>query len=238
LHNVLEWACNTGFATAAADSAARLQHIRSACDIRGWQDDVQRLDQWLGGFITTTFRLDQQIHINLCELAVCQAELEFLFASHAMTTSALDAACQRYLSPGRARPALLPTQLNGMIKGFIDLVFEHNGRYFVADWKSNYLGPRDEDYSPEAMTQEVLLKRYDVQYALYLLALHRLLRSRLPDYDYNRHIGGAVYFFLRGWQAPSQGIVFDKPPEAFIEQLDQLFLSGQHSPTIHQGSTA
>jgi exodeoxyribonuclease V beta subunit len=97
----------------------------------------------------------------------------------------------------------------------------------VADWKSNYLGPQDQHYSTEAMTQEVLAKRYDVQYAIYLLALHRLLRSRMKVYDYDHHVGGAVYFFLRGWQAPSQGIVFDKPPKVFIEAMDQLFLTGR-----------
>lgn len=234
LHNVLEWACKTGFSQAISDTAARAQHIRAACEIRGWQDDVQRLDNWLTGFLSTRFRLNTNTDINLCELASCQPELEFLFATRSVSTPALDALCHEYLMPGKARPALMPTEVNGMIKGFIDLVFEHNRAYYVADWKSNYLGPRDTDYSPEAMTQEVLLKRYDVQYAIYLLALHRLLRHRLPDYDYDRHVGGAVYFFLRGWQAQSQGIVFDKPPKAFIDRMDQLFLTGQHADPISE----
>jgi hypothetical protein len=96
------------------------------------------------------------------------------------------------------RPALATATLNGMRKGFIDLVFEHDGRYFVADYKSNWLGPDAAAYTTDAMRDAILHARYELQYVLYLLALHRLLKARLPDYDYDRHVGGAVYLFLRG----------------------------------------
>ncbi len=66
--------------------------------------------------------------------------------------------------------------------------------------------------------------RYDLQYMLYILALHRQLTARLPSYDYDKHLGGAVYVFLRGWQNPTtQGLFHDKPPKALIEELDRLF---------------
>ena len=58
---------------------------------------------------------------------------------------------------------------------------------------------------------------------LYLLALHRLLKARLPGYDYDRHVGGAVYLFLRGSRAPRGGVHFERPPKALIEALDRLF---------------
>ena len=227
LHGLLEWATKQGFRQAADQHEQRMQTIRSACELRGWDDDVNRLDQWLAGFIQTDFNLATGDTLNLCELDTCQAELEFLFAAHHVDTRHLDLLCQQYLLPDHMRPSLQTSQLNGMIKGFIDLVFMHKGQYYVADWKSNYLGPRDEYYTYTAVCTEVLHKRYDVQYAIYLLALHRLLKSRLADYDYHTHIGGAVYFFLRGWQSGSQGLLCDKPPLAFIEALDQLFLSDQ-----------
>ncbi|MBU2098254.1 MAG: exodeoxyribonuclease V subunit beta [Gammaproteobacteria bacterium] len=225
LHSLLEWATRQGFASAANNHSARLQEISTACELRGWQDDVERLDQWLSGFLVTDFSITPNTTVNLCELDTCQAELEFLFAVNHLETTALDHLCQQYLLTGQARPALNASQLNGMIKGFIDLVFQHNGQYYVTDWKSNYLGARDADYTPAVMTAELLHKRYDVQYAIYLLALHRLLGSRLDSYDYDQHIGGAVYFFLRGWQADSKGLIHDKPPKVFIEALDQLFLN-------------
>jgi exodeoxyribonuclease V beta subunit len=231
LHGLLEWCAETGFANAATNAAQRRNEITGACELRGWQQEVDRLDDWLAGFVNTPFHLPalpQQapVILNLCELDSWQAELEFLFAAHELHTADLDRLCQIYLLPAQARPALQASQLNGMIKGFIDLVFLDKGRYYVADWKSNYLGAADADYTAAAIETEVLNKRYDVQYAIYLLALHRLLSSRLTNYDYDVHVGGAVYFFLRGWQSPTQGLLVDKPPRAFMDALNQLFLTG------------
>jgi exodeoxyribonuclease V beta subunit len=122
------------------------------------------------------------------------------------------------------RPRLLPAQVNGLLKGFIDLVFVHNQKYYVADYKFNALGNNDAAYTAEAMETAMLAKRYDLQYALYLLALHRLLKTRLSaTYNYDTYIGGGLYLFLRGINGPSGGRVFDKPPNALIEGLDSLF---------------
>ncbi|MDD2800842.1 MAG: hypothetical protein PHE96_05225, partial [Methylococcales bacterium] len=108
--------------------------------------------------------------------------------------------------------------------GFIDLVFVHNQQYYVADYKFNALGNNDAAYTAEALEAAMLSKRYDVQFALYLLALHRLLKVRLgASYDYDTHIGGGLYLFLRGWQGPTGGRAFNKPPRAMIEALDKLF---------------
>jgi len=61
---------------------------------------------------------------------------------------------------------------------------------------------------------------------LYVLALHRFLAARLPDYDYDRHVGGAAYLFLRGMDEGSRGVFVDRPPRALIEQFDHHFASG------------
>ena len=129
----------------------------------------------------------------------------------------------RHTLGGVKRPALMPKQLNGMLKGFMDLVFEHDCRYFVADYKSNRLGDHDADYTADAMRNEVLKHRYELQYAIYLFALHRLLRSRLADYDYDKHVGGAVYIFLRGHASATQGLHLERPGRALMEAMDRLF---------------
>ena len=108
-----------------------------------------------------------------------------------------------------------------MFKGFIDLVFEHEGRYYVVDYKSNWLGADEQAYTFEAMNAAVASHRYDLQYVLYVLALHRHLRLRLVDYDYDTHMGGALYLFLR---APGAGQYLARPERALIERLDALFL--------------
>ena len=92
---------------------------------------------------------------------------------------------QQYELPGIARQPLRADTLNGMFKGFIDLVFEHQGRYYVADYKSNWLGSDDGAYTREAMEVAIASHRYDLQYVLYVLALHRQLRLRLPDYEHH-----------------------------------------------------
>ena len=120
-------------------------------------------------------------------------------------------------------------ELQGMLKGFIDLCFEHQGQYFIADYKSNHLGEHFEDYKQVNLHQAIRTHRYDLQYLLYTLALHRFLKQKLPHYSYEKHIGGCYYLFLRGMsylQAASHaqsGVYFDKPEACLIEALDQLF---------------
>ena len=114
--------------------------------------------------------------------------------------------------------------INGYLRGFIDLTFEHAGRWYVLDYKSNWLGDNAGDYRPERLGVAMREHRYQLQYLIYLLALHRYLRTRLPDYDYERHIGGAFYLFLRGMNPAagmSRGVWFDRPSKACIEALDK-----------------
>ena len=86
----------------------------------------------------------------------------------------------------------------GFLKGFIDLVFEFEERFYILDWKSNWLGNRVEDYGPEAMARAVQEHQYDLQYHLYALALHKYLRVRLTGYRWATHFGGVRYLFVRG----------------------------------------
>ncbi len=126
---------------------------------------------------------------------------------------------------------LLPHQsfsfssLNGFLKGFIDLIFEHQGQYFVADYKSNYLGNDFADYAEENCKQAMYQHHYHLQYLIYTLALHRYLKQRLPGYQYEQHIGGVYYLFIRGMspEHAGKGIYFDKPDSTVIQQLDELF---------------
>ena len=143
----------------------------------------------------------------------------------------LDRLIRQHVVPGEAREALQPRQLEGMLTGTMDLVLEYEGRYYVLDYKSNKLPA----YGPTHLQQAILAKRYDVQYTLYLLALHRLLKSRLPGYDYDQHMGGALYLFLRGIDQSGAGLYVDRPPKALIEALDVAF-SEDHDQTEKSGA--
>jgi exodeoxyribonuclease V beta subunit len=222
LHSLLEWAAEQGFAKVVEADSWRVEHVTEQCLQQGWQEWSVVLSDWLKRFLQTAFTAGEE-SLSWQEIALTKPEMEFWYATNHVNTQRLDALITQAILPQQARPALQLAHLNGMLKGFIDLIFEHKGRYYVADWKSNYLGQNNAAYSWEAMAEVILEKRYDIQYSLYLLALHRHLRQRLPDYDYEQHIGGAVYVFLRGYAHESAGIYFDKPPKIFIEHLDALF---------------
>ncbi len=112
--------------------------------------------------------------------------------------------------------------IKGFMKGFVDLVFEWGGRFHLIDWKSNFLGAAPQDYGQEALAGVMQKQAYSVQSILYTLALDQYLRSRIADYSYETHFGGAYYVFLRGVDpklGPDFGIVRMRPSADRIEAL-------------------
>ncbi|QSA97707.1 exodeoxyribonuclease V subunit beta [Methylococcus sp. EFPC2] len=123
-------------------------------------------------------------------------------------------------------PTLRFEPTRGVMHGYIDLVFEHEGRYFLADYKSNHLGSTLDAYrSDPELCETMNAHRYDLQYLLYSVALHRYLGWRLgADYDYERHYGGVYYLFLRGMSPTNTGatgIYATRPPRGLIDALDR-----------------
>ena len=115
-------------------------------------------------------------------------------------------------------------QIQGMVRGSIDLVFRHYGIYYLIDYKSNFLGSILADYNQEALKKEMLHSHYDWQYLIYTLALHRYLQSVVPHYDYARDFGGVFYLFLRGMNGePQSGVFYDRPSVELITELDGVF---------------
>lgn len=164
-----------------------------------------------------------------------QVEMEFyLPVSATLTAASLDTLIRRYDPLSAGCPPLDFRDVRGMLKGFIDLVFRHNGRYYLLDYKSNWLGESAQDYTPEAMALAMQSHRYDLQYQLYTLALHRFLRHRIADYDYDQHFGGVIYLFLRGVEAQNsqQGIFSTRPDAALIAQMDALFAGTAQEVTL------
>ncbi|PXX51916.1 DNA helicase/exodeoxyribonuclease V, beta subunit [Pseudomonas sp. LAMO17WK12:I10] len=228
LHGLLEWAGDEGF---AADPVAIEDAIARRCNRRGWQGWIKTLSDWLRHLLQLPLPAGAgRPPVVLAQLSQYRVEMEFWFASHKVDVLKLDELVRQYTHQGVPRVTAEPVLLNGMFKGFIDLTFEHQGRYYVADYKSNWLGVDDAAYTEQAMEQSILDNRYDLQYVLYLLALHRQLRARLADYDYDRHMGGALYLFLRGTGSASRGVFFTRPPRELIERLDRLFQGKPEQP--------
>ncbi|WP_433924037.1 exodeoxyribonuclease V subunit beta [Vreelandella sp. 21] len=238
LHGLLEWAGRQGFAAAANDHDLLNDMLWRRVQLRGWQAWQEPLAGWLSALLTTPLPLaaPNQQSVVPTELTSYQVELEFWLAAQRVNTQAIDALVSKHLLPGVERPALDTDTLNGMLKGFIDLAFEHQGRFYVLDWKSNYLGPNDSDYEPEALRHALLAKRYDLQAALYLLAMHRLLKARLPDYDPHQHLGGSMTVFLRGSRSPGRGVFSEPAPVELIEALDSLFAGASFSSPAQEAT--
>jgi len=112
----------------------------------------------------------------------------------------------------------------GYLTGFIDLICEYKGLYYVMDYKTNSLP----DYQEETLTLAMREHNYGLQYWIYTVVLHRYLQNRLPGYDYETHFGGVRYLFVRGMQPESamSGVYQDRPDLVRVEALAALFGGG------------
>ncbi len=116
-------------------------------------------------------------------------------------------------------------RLLGLMNGYVDLIVEVDGRFWVIDYKTNDLGGAKAAYDHGAMSRAVERGHYDLQYLIYLVALHRHLGRTLPEYEPARHLGGAQYLFLRGMNGldSSTGVFVDSPEAGFVEALSGFF---------------
>jgi exodeoxyribonuclease V beta subunit len=222
LHEQLEWLAHEAFAL--ADDSSLAERLRRRCERAGRGAQADDVIAWLSAWMHQPLTGPG---VPLPHLHRLLPEMEFWLPAAQLPAATVDALCRRHLlrdlAPEAPRPTLVARELHGLVMGFADLVFEHDGRYWVLDYKSNQLGPEGSAYTAAALTEAMALHRYDVQAALYLLALHRLLRQRLGDaYDPASQLGGAIYLFLRGLDGPVQGQHLVPPDLALLEALDAL----------------
>ncbi|MFQ2094436.1 exodeoxyribonuclease V subunit beta [Aeromonas taiwanensis] len=222
LHSLFE---TIDFESAAGEPLA--QHIATLLAQDGFDESwAQVLQQQVEAVLDTPLETGVGEPVRLRDLAPerKQVELEFFLPMGRVTAPALTALCQQHDPLSRDNKPLSFATVQGMLKGFIDLVFEWQGRWYLLDYKSNHLGMSPADYSRPALEQAMVEHRYDLQYQLYSLALHRLLSLRLPGYDFDQHFGGVFYLFLRGM--PQGGIFHTRPSRELVQGLDRLFSEG------------
>jgi exodeoxyribonuclease V beta subunit len=224
LHYLLEWTALSGFGRVLADPAQLEAEVSHRADAAGLSVWVPTLLAWILGFLAAPLPLPNGRVVALKGLGAGRARPEFAFMveANSVRIRQLDRVVTEHMLPGAPRPPLTQKHLNGMLSGFIDLVFEHEGAWYTLDYKSNHLSNTTEGYTEAAMTEEMARHRYDLQAALYLLALHRFLRARLPGYDPARHIGGVIYPFLRG-VGQGTGVFAVRPDGVLLDELDALF---------------
>jgi exodeoxyribonuclease V beta subunit len=156
-------------------------------------------------------------------------EMEFYFSVANLHMQDLKSIVQAHCSPDSALYKVMKSlsfnALTGFMKGFIDMVFEYEGQYYIVDYKSNYLGNNPSEYRDADLERAMLMHDYPLQYLIYSLALHRYLSIRLADYDPNKHLGGVFYLFIRGMKPEWEqtGIFHDTVNPKLLCAMDDYF---------------
>ena len=197
------------------------------------------LSEWLSDVVQSKLPCGDSKTVRLCDLEkgdwLC--ELEFLFPSDKFTSDKLEAlrhknaavfAQEKGITLDNINFSLAQSELSGFVKGFIDLAIKvgdgSDAKFYVIDYKSNFIGSSVPAYSYEAVARNMLEHCYDVQYLFYSLAMHRFLKTRIENYSYEKNFGGIIYLYLRGMEPDSSNsIIYTKPKQEIIEELSSIF---------------
>jgi exodeoxyribonuclease V beta subunit len=224
VHSLLEQCGRDGFKASYVNQDNTRKLVNKLFNQAAWEGKTDLVATALEQWLSMPLLDDNKVSLADLEEGQYRVEMEFLIGAEKVNVLTVDQLVYDNCYAGQERPKLTPNTVHGLMKGFIDLVFVHNNQYYVADYKFNSLGSNDLAYIKPNLEAAMLHKRYDLQLVIYVLALHRLLKSRLGEaYDYDIYVGGGVYLFLRGSQSASGGRVVTKPSKVLIETLDDLF---------------
>jgi exodeoxyribonuclease V beta subunit len=199
--------CLKAYGVYGNDEEVRLQRVAAALEM-------------IENVMNAKFNVgDDSFMLKDLNINKCKTELEFFYSLFFGTHRE---APQSIKAMGGNIEFLSQLDLSGYMTGFIDLVFEYKGKFYILDWKTNHLGNSFELYSPNVLKDEMQHAKYDIQYVVYTYALNSYLKQRLGDeYSYDKHFGGVFYTFVRGMQAgTTNGIFFDKVEKDIIEWLN------------------
>lgn len=185
-------------------------------------DNSAYIQQLLGHTLNAIIHVGSSLVFSLKNISNEKrlSELEFNFNVNAASWESIASLLEQNKAELKYLPERFPV---GMMNGKIDLFFEHHGRYYILDWKSNYLGSNIENYTGQNLVDAMTANNYHLQYLIYTVAIHKYLRQRIAGYDYEKHFGGVVYVFLRGARAgSSSGIFSTKPDLETINGLERL----------------
>jgi exodeoxyribonuclease V beta subunit len=196
--------------------------------------NAPELGRWLQQVVSTPF---DEGGPSLAGLKDAQQirEMEFHLPLHGAPIAKLTEIARRH---GVVLPRFSEQPLDGFLKGFIDLVFRIGERYYIVDYKSNWLGAKSADYRGAHLEEAMQAGGYHLQYLLYTVALVRWLKWRDAEFDYQRHFGGVFYLFIRGvgeelggaspaGAAPGTGIYRARPDEILVEEIDAVLQGRQ-----------
>ena len=177
-----------------------------------WADVMQSMMEDVANSVISDLQLHRVSRENQLR------EMEFHFPSAGSSSEDLF----RTIRNGKGGPTPLYMTHKGFMTGFIDLIVHQEGKFYILDYKSNYLGDNLDDYGREKLNQAMLDAGYDLQAYIYTVAMVKYLRDRMRNFDYDRDVGGVAYLFVRGIKKGSEnGVWFHKPDREKVAELEK-----------------
>ena len=206
-------------------------------------EKIVALSQWLYDILNANLlpkaKDGNQVKLSNLKAFDCARELDYFLPCKDFKVRVLNGICHDFyesevkafeLTSIPELPDLKKSNFKGFMNGSLDLVAkfvtETGPKFYMIDYKSNYLGNSYSRYTQQKILKSIFESRYDVQILFYSLALYRFLKTSLPNFSYENDFGGVMYLYLRGmnsFDARSSGQFYVKPSEALIERLDKLF---------------
>lgn len=206
-------------------------------------EKICALASWLNNILNANLlpESSKNDHLKLSDLTPdnCARELDYYLPCKDFKVKVLNKLCHEFyakvvqdnnLSHIPDLPDLKKSNFKGFMKGSLDLVAKfttkHGDKFFMIDYKSNYLGDSFGDYTQDSILKSIFEARYDVQILFYSLALYRFLKCTLHDFSYEKDFGGVMYLYLRGMNSNdtvSPGQFYVRPSEELIKRLSDLF---------------
>ena len=222
VHEILESIPFAGLTTPAQHEPV----IREKCRKYGIKGKAESLNRFLKNIVTSPLTgITGSGGFSLASLSesCCLREMGFYFRMSRLETEMIN----RVLAEEPTVCRLSHKVMQGYLTGLIDLVCKHDEKYYVIDYKTNYLGDAMEDYETGKLSQAMRSHNYGLQFWIYTLVLHHHLKNVIPDYSYATHFGGVFYLFVRGMtpEVPGNGVFNVVPDLNRLEELD-LVLGG------------
>ncbi|MDJ0622090.1 MAG: exodeoxyribonuclease V subunit beta [Desulfocapsaceae bacterium] len=210
--------------SALQEPDTRQEEITAICQKYGIEVDLPLLLEMLRTVVTsplnsTVKKSEKEFTLAQLNESRCVKEMGFYFHLAKGNTTDIN----RLLADVKTVGLVNEKDITGYLTGFIDLVFAHNEKFYIIDYKTNYLGETADSYSQVNLVKAMAGHNYGLQYYLYTLVIHRYLKNVMPDYDYDVHFGGIYYLFVRGMDGGPKGVFYDKPEQAKLVELARCF---------------
>ncbi len=216
VHDLLE--CLSFSAIARHEQRETLEELlKQKCKRYGVEAEIGDMQKLLELVVTTPLA-NKSYSLSMLADTACLKEMGFYFHLSHLATDRINTilADEQTVSP------LSHKMMRGYLTGFVDLICEYHGKYYILDYKTNYLGESMSDYGADQLVIAMQSHNYGLQYWIYTLILHRHLENLLPEYRYEDHFGGVSYLFVRGMSpdTPGSGVYSTLPDYQKLLELD------------------